>query len=178
MCDDQDSNADAVHHKLRLNSYKWPAISNRLLVNVTDKIKHFVNNLDITMTHKHKNLSFLERKGLSWCLRMKNTNKIHFSQADKGGATVLMDPVVVNQVILSELEDVSKYLKLVQDPRIEVKRKLLSICDTNLGTKGISKSEHFHITGKTDNGKSHHPLFKAGKPNVFPLLKLHSACLC
>lgn len=167
-------NRQAVHPKLKLKSNKWPVINNKLLDNVCNKITNLVNSLDITKIKKYNNLSFLEKKGLLWCINMKQTNEIHFSQADKGGAIVLMDPVTVNGVILSELQDPSKYSVLPSDPRANIESELLNICQTNLMNKGLNDTELFYITGHTDKGKSHNPLFSSGKPNPFPLFKLHS----
>ena len=100
---------------------------------------------------------------------------MHFSQADKGGAIVLADPVVVNEVILSELQNPSKYVRLNSDPRHEIESNLLELCKSHLPNKGLTQNELFLITGHTDNGgKTHNPLFSAGKPNPFPLFKLHS----
>ena len=97
---------------------------------------------------------------------MKQNKRIHFSQADKGGAIVLTDPVVVNEVILSDLQNPSKYILLPSN--------LLQLCRTHLANFGLNDSELFLITGHSDKGKSHNPLFSAGKPNPFPLFKLHS----
>ena len=109
-----------------------------------------------------------------WCFNMKKNKLLHFSQADKGGAIVLTDPVVVNEVILSELQNPSKYVLLASDPRSEIETHLLELCKTNLTNKGLDESELFLITGHTDKGKTHNPIFSAGKPNPFPLFKLHS----
>ena len=38
----------------------------------------------------------------------------------------------------------------------------------------MTEREIFLVTGHTGKGKSHNPKFKAGKPNPFPLFKLHS----
>ena len=38
----------------------------------------------------------------------------------------------------------------------------------------MSDREVFLVTGYTGKGRSHNPAFKAGKPNPFPLFKLHS----
>ena len=168
------SGGGRISYKLKLNSNKWPTLSNKLLDNFSTKMKDFVNSLGITKINKYKNLTFLEKKGLLWCLEMKNKNKIHFSQADKGGATIIMDPLVVNQTIKGDLDNGCRYVKLLGDPRLEIENNLVAICESNLTTNGLNESEMFHVTGKTDKGKSHHPLFKSGKPNPFPLYKLHS----
>ena len=166
--------SQVVHPKLRLKSNKWPIINNKLLDNVCSKITNLVNTLEITKITKYNNLSFLEKKGLLWCIKMKQTNKIHFSQADKGGAIVLMNPDTVNDIILSELQNPSKYTVLPSDPRAIIESDLLKICQTNLLNNGLNDTELFHITGHSNKGKSHNPLFSAGKPNPFPLFKLHS----
>ena len=123
---------------------------------------------------KYKNVSYLERKGLQWCIEMKNKTKLHFSQADKGVATVLMDPDSVHQIILTELQNQNKYIHLSLDPRTKIEKDILSICQANLVVNGLTEQELFLITGNTGQGKSHNPLFRAGKPNPFPLFKLHS----
>ena len=105
---------------------------------------------------------------------MKNSNVIHFSQADKGGATVLMDPTVVHNIILSELRNAEKYLHLPSDPSYTIEKSLLQICQDGSHHNGLKESELFLITGHMGNGKSHNPAFKAGKPHPFQLFKLHS----
>ena len=140
-----------------------------MLENVIGKIKSFTNSINIT---ENANLTYTERKGLLWCIEMKNSYVIHFSQADKYGATVLMDPTVV--IILSELRNAEKYLHLPGDPRNTIERSLLQICQDGLHHNGLKESELFLITGHLENGKSHNPAFKAGKLHPFPLFKLHS----
>ena len=169
-----DSNSN-VHPKLKLKSRKWPAIQNKLLDNVSSKIRTFTDSINISANGKHTNLTYIEKKGLQWCIQMKNSNKVHFSQADKGGATVLMDPTVVHYIISSELENAEKYFHLSGDPRSNIEKSLLQICQDGCNHNGLNESELFLITGHTGNGgKSHNPSFKAGKPNPFPLFKLHS----
>ena len=73
-----------THPKLRVPSHQWPNINNKILDSVCEKVKNLVNSLDTKKLTKYKNLSYLERQGLFWCIKMKATNKIHFSQADKG----------------------------------------------------------------------------------------------
>ena len=75
---------------------------------------------------------------------MKRDFRIHFSQADKGGAMVLMDPNVVDQVIMSNLQNPIKYVLLPSDPRPVIESTLLDLCRMNLGTKGLNDSELFH----------------------------------
>ena len=163
-----------VEEKLRLPSHEWPPLSNKLFDHVSDKLKHFVNSLEYKKPKLYNNLTFLEREGLFWCIKMQREGKLHFSQADKGGATVIMDPTVVDNVIQSKLNDVTKFERLVGDPRSRIDNSLLSLCKDQLERKGLSERELFLITGHTGKGKSHNPLFKAGKPNPFPLFKLHS----
>ena len=169
-----DSENEMIKKKLRLPSNNWPSISNKLLDNVCGKINNFVESMDISNIKKYKNLSYVEKKGLLWCIKMKNTHMIHFSQADKGGAIVLMDPKKVNSIILSELENICNYTKLLTDPRFDIGNRLNALCLDNIKNKGLTENEHFLITGHTDKGKSHNPLLKAGKPTPFPLFKLHS----
>ena len=65
-------------------------------------------------------------------------------------------------------------MKLTTDPRCGIVRALQILCKDKVRTKGLS-SRLFLITGLTEKGgKSHNPLFKSGKPNPFPLFKLHS----
>ena len=163
-----------VHPKLRISSNKWPNIKNKLLDNVCSKITNLVNSIEVSKIKKYNNLTFLEKKGLHWCIKMKQNKIIHFSQADKGGAIVLLDPNVVNEVILSELQNPSKYILLPSDPRAKIESDLHNLCKNNLTNNGLNKSELFLITGHSDKGKSHNPVFSAGKPNPFPLFKLHS----
>ena len=173
--DDIAVGSNDVHPKLRLPSHKWPVVKNKLLDHVSNKISNVADSLAISRFSKYNNLTFLEKRGLFWCLKMKRDYKVHFSQADKGGAIVLMDPNVVNQVILSNLQNPTKYVLLPSDPRSDIESSLLDLCRRNLFLKGLNKSELFLITGNTEKGKSHNPLFSAGKPNPFPLFKLHSA---
>ena len=165
---------DTIEKKLHLQSFNWPPVSSKLFDYVSHNIKHFVDNYKSTDIDKYKNLTYMERQGLFWCLKMKRQNILHFSQADKGGATVVMDPLVVNNIIMEKLNDVSKFQFLRYDPRPEIELNLLTLCKEQVTNNGMSNRELFLITGHTGKGKSHNPKFKAGKPNPFPLFKLHS----
>ena len=85
-----------------------------------------------------------------------------------------MDPSVVNDIILGKLSDNNKFELLCNDPRPNIERKLLTLCKEQQTSEGMSEREVFLVTGNTGKGKSHNPCFKAGKPNPFPLFKLHS----
>ena len=56
-----------------------------------------------------KTYHILRKKGLRWCLQMKKLNRIHFSQADKGGATLILDYNTVTEEIEKELGNKEKY---------------------------------------------------------------------
>ena len=165
---------NVTEEKLRLQSHEWPSSSNKLYDHVANKIRHFIDTFKCSEIKKFNNLTYMERQGLHWCIKMQKDGKLHFSQADKGGATVIMDPNVVNDVILSKLRVESKFEPLVSDPRSVIDSNLLSLCKRQLQSRGMSEREVFLVTGHTGKGKSHNPAFKAGKPNPFPLFKLHS----
>ena len=172
--DKNDDTSEMVCSKLKLSSNRWPSFNNKLLDNVCSKITNFVDSLKLTEMSKFSNLSYLEKQGLFWCMRMKNSGIIHFSKADKGGAIVLMDTEVVHSCILSDLCNELNYQKLFSDPRVNIGNNLNTLCLDNISSKGLTVKEHFLITGHTELGKSHNPVFRAGKPNPFPLFKLHS----
>ena len=168
------NSVDPVKRKLRLQSFDWSPVPSKLFDFVSGKIKHWVDGFKCTDIKKHNNLTYLERQGLYWCIKMRKENNLHFSQADKGGATVIMDPSVVNNIILDKLTDSSKFQSLGYDPRAQIESNLLSVCKENMKSKGMTDRELFLVTGNTGKGKSHNPRFKSGKPNPFPLFKLHS----
>ena len=76
---------NVVENKLRLPSHKWPPLSNKLFDHISGKLKHFVDSLEYKMPKIYNNLTYLEREGLFWCIKMQREGKLHFSQTDKGG---------------------------------------------------------------------------------------------
>ena len=149
-----------IERKLSLPSSSWPVVPIKLLDNACNKIKNFVNSLEVTKLRKHANLSYIERKGLDWCIQMKNSNRLHFSQADKGGAIVLMDPIKVQSIILSDLCNESNYINIPTDPRCDIEKALHRLCIENIATNGVTIRENFLITGHSEIGKSHNPLIQ------------------
>ena len=159
--------------KLKPKSNVWPALSIRLFENVSEKIKNFASNFEFEKTKN--NLTFLEREGLKWCMEQKKNGILYFGQADKGGATIIMDPEIVHNTISTELNDANKYERLASDPRKSIETDLVNVCTSLVSNGGISQTEKWLLTGwnEDNTGKSSKPCFKSGKPHSYPLYKIH-----
>ena len=90
-----------------------------------------INDIDMT------NLSFLERQGLQFCLRMKNNGTMYFNQADNGCSILIRNPADMEHVILEGLLDVSKFQCITSDPREEYKKKIKRFCSELVGYSGL-----------------------------------------
>ena len=135
-------------------------------------MEKFTNQLN--MEKPNNNLSYLERTGLTWCKRHIKEKKIYLTQADKGGAILILDPSKVDTLIREELNDPAKYKTLKSDPCKDIDKKLKKWSNTWMHKNALTTAERTAITGYKGNFRAHHPAFKTQKPSPVPNFKLHS----
>lgn len=77
-------------------------------------------------SHKHHNLSDMERKALN---KLKNNRDITVRKADKGGSVVLLNTELYIKLNEAILNDVKTYTKLAKDPTADILNKLKLVLD-------------------------------------------------
>ncbi len=129
------------------------------------------------------NLSKDELKGLRWLERKVSEGKIAVTKADKGGATILINPDILRKKSFEKLTNPSLYKKLDSDPTKDLQKELVDLwvkgkteglvtANTAKSIMGISDLPKMDGTGPT-NAQSTLPHFKPGKPYFYPSLKIH-----
>lgn len=121
-----------AYEKLKPKGRSWPSYSNRLLTDVTDRLKK--NTDDIIKTHSEKynkqkkkkhisNLTHCEYNGLKWCKQMIKSKSIYITKADKGWTILILNTYVVNDIMIQNLEDSDSFRQLDNDPRPMIKEQ-------------------------------------------------------
>ena len=161
---------------LRIKSNSWPLFTSKPLQEVQKKINTFVDGIQITKSKN--NLTYLELTGLKLARSLVSSRKIYISQADKGGATLILDANVVHEAVLRELQNPIFYLQLQNDPMLQFQHTLRDISIEWRLENSMTAAERLAITGYTDVGqrknKSLNPCHKVLKPYPVPNFKLHS----
>ena len=181
----QDESFEPVPKKLRQPRYTTKASTTDRVVNET--VERMRTELDIKLQHdepeKPSNLSKDELKGLKWLERQVSDGKIAVTKADKGGATIIVDPDVLRKRSVDKLSDPSLYKKLDHDPTKALHKELVNLwidgktrglipAKTAKSIMGISNELKADKSGPT-NAQSTLPHFKPGKPYFYPCLKIH-----
>ena len=159
--------------RLRIKGKSFPELNNKLFDKVMKKILSDVDGISLS-EKRWGNLNYLERQGLLWCRKAIKERRLYITRADKGGAMLILDADVVNDIILSRLNDEKNFVKLKSDPRSNIKSEIKHLTSNFERNNLISRNDCFLISGKTEKGgMSHSPSFRVGKPYVYPLFKLH-----
>ena len=159
--------------KLKIKGKSFPQVNSKFCDQVMKKIVSDVEGITLS-DEKWKNLSFVERRGLKLCQKAVKDRKLYFTKADKGGAMLVFDASVVDDIILSSLKDKERFSEIGSDPRgrikSEIKQRIIQYENDNL----LSRNDCFLITGATDKGGwSHSPSFCVRKTHTYPLFKVH-----
>ena len=159
--------------RLKIQGKSFPELNNKLFDKVMNKILSDVDGISLS-EKRWDNLTYLERQGLLWCRKAIRERRLYITKADKGGAMLILDAELVNDIILSKLNDKKYFVKLKDDPRSIIKSDIKDLT-SNFEDKGlITRNDCFLISGQTGKGgMSHSPSFCVGKPYVYPLFKLH-----
>ena len=112
---------------------------------------------------------------------------MYISQADKGGAILLLKPHEVHKIITTELQNTNKFKLLKKDPVKEFEQVLKTTMDNWVKKESMTQKERKAITGYSPPFKSKvkkapqwaltkslHPAYKIQKPCPVPSFKLHS----
>ena len=159
--------------RLKIKGKSFPELNNKLFDKVMKKILSDIDGIGLS-EKRWDNLTYLERKGLLWCRKAIRERRLYITKADKGGAMLILDAELVNDIILSKLNDEKNFVKLTSDPRSRIKSDIKHLT-LKFEEKGlISRNDCFLISGQTEKGgMSHNPSFCVGKPYVYPLFKIH-----
>ena len=147
--------------------------SHKPLSTFLDDLDNFTK--EIVVKKPENNLTYLERTGAQWCRKQIKDQKLYISQADKGGAILLLDPSKVHNIIKTELCDTNKYVKLPKDPSKEFEKNLkrTTLAWTKNDTMTPGERRAISGYGGEKDTKSHHPAYKVQKPSPIPSFKLH-----
>ena len=122
---------------------------------IQKKLMSDVENLPLH-NKKWSNLRLIEKQGLKWCHEAIRGRRLYFTKADKGGSILILNGQNVNDIILSNLNDDGKFIKLSSDPRDEIKRTLKEMT-SNYENEGLmSREDCFLISGQTEKGGMSH----------------------
>ena len=158
---------------LRIKGKSFPDLQNKHFDLIMQKILCDVERMPLPKK-QWSNLSDAEHIGLQWCQKAVRKKRLYFTRADKGGAMLILDAVLVNDIILSNLNNENKFAKLEKDPRGRIKNEIKQLTSQYEDVDLISRDDCFLISGQTANGgMSHSPSFCIGKPYTYPLFKIH-----
>ena len=76
---------------------------------------------------RKKNLTKDESEGLNWLIKQTREDKIAVVKADKGGALLIVDPNLLEKVVLNKLNDSNLYNLLESDPTNSLSDELFSL---------------------------------------------------
>ena len=163
----------SVPKKLKIKSRRLPDFKDNLLAHVTEKIKNAVNNIEMPKKHK-RNLTLLEAKGQKWCRKMISERRLYITRVDKGGCIIILDASTVDELMQDALNDINSFVKLDDDPRGGIKKKIKAAVCSYADKDLLSPEDVFAITGITKKrGMSHGHEFVVKKPHMYLLFKIH-----
>ena len=177
---EETGETEDLHKDLRIRSRKHPQHFNHPLFDeIRTRLMGFVTNLN---PYKPKsNLTNAEQRGKGWILKSIGQQKIFVTNADKGGATLILDYTTVMDTVRSELEKETKFTKLETSVETKMEQTQQKVKDAvlkhhNLNT--ISEEDKKRITGINDKGNMvHAPELRPEVPYAYPLYKVHKLSL-
>lgn len=129
-------NLEYTDNDSHINKWETPVglrVKGRNLPDLQHDKKHFdiiskkllsdVKNISLH-DKKWSNLTPIEKQGLKWCQRAIKDRRLYFTKADKGGSILILNGETVNDIILSNMHDEDKFIKLKADPRDSIKKML------------------------------------------------------
>ena len=137
---------------LEVSSKSWYKLSHKPLNTFTEKLDKVATN--ISFQKPKQNLSYLEREGAKWCHRQIKTGNLYISQADKGGAILLLKPHEVHKIITTELQNTNKFKLLNKDPVKKIEQVLKTTMDNWVKKESMTQKERNAITGYSPPFKS------------------------
>ena len=132
---------------------------------------------------KPTNLSSSEIKGLKWLEQRIKDGTIAITKADKGGATLIIDPDLIKQRTQEKLENQELYDKLDCDPTQQLYEKLFKHWVQGKEEGLISARDAKEVMGVSDNTRADQtgptnrpstlPHYRPGQPYFYPAFKIH-----
>ena len=175
--DDLVSSSFSLPSKLRQVSYFQKSLNkpNAERNFMVQKVKENLNSLKYKKSKQIKrNLSFFERKGLDWLSKKVMNEEIFISEADKGGAILIVSKYLLEEKMKQKLENPLLYKMLSKDPRKEIYDEMICLWKNAKQNNYVSEIEAQEIVGITkNNNKSSAARFKPGRTYFRPSLKIH-----
>ena len=166
---------NVTHPHLKVKSNKWPNFTTPLLEEVKSKELGYANNIE---PKKPKdNLPPRALRGRKWLTNAIEKEEIFISEADKGGAILILNHEDVTNTLERELQNPENYELISQDPSAHLKTitsKIQSL-SCKLEVEGcITANNRETITGLNDEmNLKHSPEYRAIDPTIYPSFKVH-----
>ena len=123
---------------------------------------------------RKKNLTKDESEGLNWLIKQTREDKIAVVKADKGGALLIVDPNLLEKVVLDKLNNSNIYNLLESNPTNGLSDELFSLWLFGKKHGYVSDYDAQKVMGITDsNNKSTSSHFKPGISYFYPMLKIY-----
>ncbi|KAK3752205.1 hypothetical protein QZH41_008046 [Actinostola sp. cb2023] len=120
------------------------------------------------------NLLWKEKKALRWLLERIKNNELVVSEADKGGAILLLDPEQVHEVVMERLNS-DDFVNLgVKDQLDNLSQDLRKIWAKGVNGGFVSEVIREKVLGVTSmGGTKGNQSYRPSPPYVYPLFKIH-----
>ena len=111
---------------------------------------------------------------MRWLITETNESKIAVVKADKGGAILLVDPLLLEKAVLDKIENQSLYEQIENDPTDALHNELFDCWVRGKRAEFVTATEAARVMGVTEeNNKSTSSRFKPGSSYFYPMLKIH-----
>ena len=115
-----------------------------------------------------------EEEGLRWLINETQQSNIAVVKADKGGATLIVEPSLLDNCVQEKLNNPNIYTRLQEDPIATLHDELFKLWVTGKKAGFVSAAEAQRVMGVTEkNNKSSSSHFKPGSSYYYPMLKIH-----
>ena len=170
------SDHDNIHADMRIPSRRSaPEQNSPLLDAIKTKLLGFLTTFQPTAPSS--NLTPAEQRGKRWLVNMVKERKIFVTEADKGGAVLLLNFDTALQAVRKEMNNVEKFTGLdtpVQEKMKQTEREVRVLVNNMEVAGKITAHDKTLITGITENGgMKQSPVFKSVVPYPYPLFKIH-----
>ena len=112
-----------IPDSLKIKSRKLPEVSDKALDTILNNIMQKIEGLNFKQNTK-RNLTHREVAEMKWCKKAEKERRLYITNADKGGAILILDAEIVYKIVLETLQNEEKYTKLNKDPCDNIKRDL------------------------------------------------------
>ena len=164
------------HPDLRIPSRKHPeGYHSPLFEEVKTKLTGYANSF--VPTKPSSNLTHYEKQGKSWVIKNIKNGNLFITEADKGGATLILDFSTAIDCVTRALNNQENFVKAdctVDEKMTRVKEVVQESVLAAVETGGITEKDKTLITGlNQNNNMKQSPVFRPAVPYVYPLFKIH-----